>query len=491
MQAVLSSEGPNEEMLTVTSLARTGLVEIAAALSAALGEDAVHTDPARLDAYTADTYWPALAAVAAGEPLGRPDVVVVPRDDQDVVAALAIAAAHRLPVVPWGGGSGTQGGAVPVRGGLVVDLRGLDRIVEIDERSLTVTAQAGVNGRVLERALNERGLMLPHYPASAEWATVGGYVAARGSGVLSTRYGKIEDLVVALRIATPTGELIDTVSVPRHAVGPDLTQLFVGSEGTLGIITQATFSVVPLPAERRFVTLRFPSIDAGVDAFRATLAAGHRPSVIRMYDEEATRRTLAPVVGEALDGVCAIVACEGEAAAVEVEIARVLELARASGARELDPVLARRWWERRYDFYAPPHHPELPSIWGTIDVVATYARIGAVRDALREAVADRYAHTGLRLRIHFSHWYAWGTMLYARFLIPDGAEDALTLHDQIWEDAVTAVLAAGGVINDHHGVGLKLGRYMESQHGAAFDTLRRIKSAIDPLGIMNPGKLGL
>jgi alkyldihydroxyacetonephosphate synthase len=477
----------------MTSLAGTGLSEIAAALSAALGEDAVHTDAARLDRYTADTYWPALAAVAAGGPLGRPDVVAVPRDDAGVVAALRIAAAHQMPVVPWGGGSGTQGGAVPVRGGLVIDLKGLDRIVEIDERSLTVTAEAGVNGKRLERELNERGLMLPHYPASAEWATVGGYVAARGSGVLSTRYGKIEDLVVALRVAMPTGELCDTVCVPRHAVGPDLTQLFVGSEGTLGIITRVTLSVVPIPRERRFATLCFPDLDSGIEAFRTALAAGHRPSVIRMYDEEATQRTLGPVVGQALDGVCAVVACEGEPEAVAVESSRVLAFARAQGARELDPELARIWWERRYDFYAPPHHPELPSIWGTIDVVATYARIGAVHAALREAVAERYAHTGLRLRIHFSHWYAWGTMIYARFLIPEAApgEDALALHDRIWDDAVTAVLAAGGVINDHHGVGLKLGRYMESQHGAAFDTLRRVKSAIDPLGIMNPGKLGL
>src|SRR3954469_18796798 len=284
MQATLSSGAP-----PMTSIAGTGLSEVAAALSAALGEDAVHTDPTRLDAYTADTYWPALAAVAAGTPLGRPDVVVIPRDDDGVLAALRIAAEHRLPVVPWGGGSGTQGGAVPVRGGIVVDLRGLDRIVESDERSLTVTAEAGVNGLALERALNARGLMLPHYPASAEWATVGGYVAARGSGVLSTRYGKIEDLVVALRVAMPTGELIDTVCVPRHAVGPDLTQLFVGSEGTLGIITRATPEIVPLPAERRLLMLRVPRAAPLPVAAAPGGRSGHRPR------PRAARRRSPPV----------------------------------------------------------------------------------------------------------------------------------------------------------------------------------------------------
>src|SRR3954470_1423658 len=469
----------------------TQLVELAPALAAVLGADAVHTEDAQLDAYTADTYWPAIAARAAGRPLGRPDIVARPRSEEDVAAALNIAAAHEVPVVAWGGGSGTQGGAVAVDGGVVIDLRGLDRIIEIDERSLTVTAQAGVNGDVLERALNERGLMFPHYPASAEWATVGGYVAARGSGVLSTRYGKIEDLVLSLRVALAGGELIDTVAIPRHAVGPELTQLFVGSEGTLGIITRATLEIGPLAPEPRFFTLQFPTVAAGIEAFRATLAAGYRPSVIRMYDEEATARTFAPVVGESLDGVCAVVCCEGEAAATALEGSRTVELARGVGARELDPALAERWWDRRYEFYKPPHHPELPSIWGTIDVVGTYTNIVGVHEALKTAVRDRYAGRGLQLRMHFSHWYRWGTMIYARFLIPDGGADALALHDRIWEDGITAVLAAGGVMNDHHGVGLKLGPYMAAQHGPALEVLRRIKSAVDPLGIMNPGKLGL
>jgi alkyldihydroxyacetonephosphate synthase len=467
-------------------------VELAPALAAVLGEDAVRTGDAQLDAYTADTYWPALHARAAGTPLGRPEVVAVPRREEDVARILRLAGEHRIPVVAWGGGSGTQGGAVPVGGGLVVDLRELDAIVAVDDVSMTVTAQAGINGNVLERALNERGLMLPHYPASSEWATVGGYVAARGSGVLSTRYGKIEDLVLGLRVALPDGTLFDSVAAPRHAVGPDLTSLFVGSEGTLGIITRATLEVVPLPDERSFAALHFPSVEAGVTAFRRTLARGNRPSVIRMYDEEATRRTLSPVVGDELAGVVALVAFEGgEPTVVAAERAATLALARQEGARELDPGLARTWWDRRYDFYKPPHHPTLPMVWGTIDVVASYRAIHGVHRALQAAVRDRYAPEGLELRMHFSHWYRWGTMIYARFLIPDGGRDALALHDRVWADGVRAVLAAGGVMNDHHGVGLKLAPFMQAQHGAGLQALRSVKSALDPLGIMNPGKLGL
>ena len=491
MQGFLSSYAQIwKRAAPVTTTPPADLSAVEEALIGALGE-AVSTAPERLRAYVADTYWPALYAADAGAPIARPDVVVRPRSDEDVTAVLRLADAHGVPVVPWGGGSGTQGGALAIEGGIVIDMTSLDAIVEIDEVSLTVTAQAGVNGKRLEAELNARGLMLPHYPASVEWATVGGYIAARGSGVLSTRYGKIEDLLLSLRVATPADGLIETVGVPRHAVGPELTQLFVGSEGTLGVITRATLQLVPLPETRRFAAVAFPSVDAGIHAIRRALQAGHRPSVVRMYDDVATRSTFAPVVGEDLRGIYTVLAFEGEEEAAELEERRTLAIAAEAGAELLDPALGQRWWDRRYDFYHPPHQPELPAIWGTLDVVARYDRIGAVYDALVTAVREPYAYTGLELRMHFSHWYLWGTMIYGRFVVPDGGPDALALHDRIWADGMTAALAAGGVMNDHHGVGIKLGPYMRRQHGAALDALGRIKAALDPNGIMNPGKMGL
>jgi alkyldihydroxyacetonephosphate synthase len=470
---------------------RSAIDAVHQALASALGSGTVSTSPDRLDAYTADTYWPALHAVAAGSPIARPDIVVRPETEEQVADILRIADAHHTPVVPWGGGSGTQGGSLPTRGGIVIDLTGLDEIVEIDERSMTVTAQAGVNGKRLEAELNARGLMLPHYPASVEWATVGGYIAARGSGVLSTRYGKIEDLLLSIRVATPAGGLFETVPVPRHAVGFELTQLFVGSEGTLGVITRATLQLAPMPAERRFAAVAFPTVAAGTDAIRRALQAGHRPSVVRMYDEDATRLAFSPVVGEELSGVYTVLAFEGEPDAVDAEERGTLALAEEAGGRLLDPALGQRWWDRRYDFYHPPHNPELPQIWGTLDVVATYTNIEAVYEALHTAVRVPYAEHGLQLRMHFSHWYLWGTMIYGRFVVPDGGPDALELHDRIWEDGMNAALAAGGVMNDHHGVGLKLGPYMRRQHGAALDAMRQVKAAFDPNDVMNPGKMGL
>lgn len=453
---------------------------------------AVSTEPEELDRYTADTFWRALYAQREGRPLGRPDAVLVPSTEQDVAAVVSLAHRTRTPVVPWGAGSGTQGAAIPSVGGIALDLRGLREILDIDEQSLTATVQAGINGRVFENALNERGLMFGHYPASVDLATVGGYIAARGSGVLSTRYGKIEDLLLSLRVVTPTGELIDTLPVPRHAAGPELTQLYIGSEGTLGVITRATVELVRLPPRRHFEAVLFPSVKAGIDAIRESLHRGNRPSVVRMYDRVATRSVLDPVVGAGVEGVCALLVFEGQPDPVELEVDDTLRLAREQGGELLDPSLSETWWEHRYDFYEPPHHPELPAIWGTIDVVASYRNIEAVYESLQRNVAQEYESEGLELRMHFSHWYAWGTMIYARFLIPGAAdrEDAVALHDGIWRAGVEGVMAAGGVINDHHGVGLKLAPYMRPQWGAAFDQLARIKRALDPNNIMNPGKLG-
>lgn len=451
----------------------------------------VSNDAEVLDRYVADTYWKALAARAAGAPLGRPDVVVTPHSDEEVAAVVRVANQHRVPVVPWGGGSGTQGASIPTHGGIVIDLTGMDRILEVDEDSLTVTAEAGVNGRRLEAELNEKGLMLPHYPASAEFATVGGYVAARGSGVLSTRYGKIEDLVISLRLVTPTGEVVDTLPVPRHAVGPDIAPLFIGSEGSLGVITRVRLQLAPLPAARRFEVVSFSNVESGVKAVRTSMQSGLRPSVVRLYDEVATRLTLSPVVGSQLPGVATVICFEGNPAVVEAERESMLELVRTNGGQVLDGGLGEIWWNHRYDFYKPPHAPELPAVWGTIDVVATYARLLHAYHALQEAVAKPYAPRGLKLRSHLSHWYPWGAMIYARFVLPDGGPDSVTLHDRIWKDGVTAALGAGAVINDHHGVGLKLAPYMAAQHGAGLDVLRRIKTALDPNGVMNPGKLGL
>src|ERR671911_356763 len=227
-----------------------------------LGDVSVLTDAEALRERSRDTYWKAAARAVADRGLVA-DAVVRPRSPEEVASALAAAAAEGIPVVPRGGGSGSQGGAVPDAGGIVLDLGGLDEIIELDEAALTVRAQAGVPGLRLEEWLNERGYTFPHYPASLHLAQVGGYLAAKGSGVLSTKYGKIEELVASIEVALPSGERVRTVPIPRHAVGPDLNQLFIGSEGTLGVITEATLLLRPLPEHRSFRLIAFDDLATG------------------------------------------------------------------------------------------------------------------------------------------------------------------------------------------------------------------------------------
>jgi alkyldihydroxyacetonephosphate synthase len=450
----------------------------------------VSTDDAERARCSRDWSWPALDAERRGRP-SLPDAVVHAATDQEVAATLRLASEHGVPVAPRGGGSGVMGAAIPHHGGIVLDVSPMNRIVEIDEASLTATVEAGHNGRAFEQALNERGLSFPHFPASAEWASVGGYVAARGSGVLSSRYGKIEDLVNALRVVTPTGEIIDTIPVPRHAVGPELTQLFVGSEGTLGVITRVTVKLVPVPAYRRFEAVAVPTLEAGVEALRGVMQHGLRPAVVRFYDAEASAGSLSAVVGRPLDHPTALLMFEGEQAVADAEAESALRRLATVEAMRLEPQLCRTWWERRYDFYHPPHYPTLPAMWGTIDAVASYDRLLDVYHAVRAALAP-FAADGLKLRTHLSHWYEWGAMVYPRFVIPDasGEPDPLALYKRIWDVGVTAIFDAGGVINDHHGVGATLSPYLERQWGPAHRTLTQIKQALDPAGIMNPGKLG-
>jgi len=469
---------------------------LAASLAQIVGADNVLTTAAALHPYANDQWWYAIAATAAGRSVSNPDVVVKPATPEQVVEIVKLANRVGVPITPWGGGSGVQGAANADRGGIILDLKGLNRIRAIDQQSLVCVVEAGVVCREFEAELNAQGLSFTHYPASTEWATIGGSIGARGSGVLSTKYGKIEDHVLSIEFVTPTGELVHTPAVPRHAAGPELTQLLVGAEGTYGIITAATVKLRAVPKRQVFGVFAFKNLKDGIEAGRQIMVTGLRPAVMRLYDEHAASHSLARAVEATLPNPTTILMFDGEyPELVELEARTAFDICRANGGQDLPPRLGEVWWERRYVFYYPPYAPELPSIWGTIDVVADFQHIEnvyyATTQAIRAAVPDKW---NLSLNTHLSHWYEWGSMIYARMKIPTGPADldeAKALHDAIFKAGTEAALATGAVLNDHHGVGLRLAPYMTNQYGAGMDALRRIKHALDPNGILCPGKLGL
>ncbi len=466
-----------------------GLAEI-------VGEDKVFTPTQARREYAADQWWYAIAAAAAGQPISVPDAAVRPANTGQVAAVVRLANQLRVPITPWGGGSGVQGAANADQGGIVIDLRGMQAVRSVDELSLTAVVEAGLSCRDFETAMNKRGLSFTHYPASTEWATIGGSISARGSGVLSTKYGKIEEHVLSVEWVTPTGEIVNTPSVPRHAAGPELTQLQIGAEGIFGIITAATVKLHGLPTARAFRVFAFDDLEAGIEAGRAIMTTGLKPPVMRLYDLPAASHSLARAVEVALDTPVMLMMFDGHyPELVELEADIAARVCAEEGGRVLPEAIGSTWWDRRYVFYYPPYAPELPSIWGTIDVVADFAHISAVYHETTRAIhAACPPEYNLSLTTHFSHWYEWGSMIYARMKVPTGPEkleDAKALHDAIFKAGVEAAMNAGAVLNDHHGVGMRLAPYMVDQYGdAGMQTLARIKSALDPNHIMVPGKLG-
>ncbi len=443
--------------------------------------------------YSTDWSWMPQMWLDRGERLPTPDYIVHPGSAEEIAEILLIANKYHIPVVPWGGGSGTQGGALPLFGGILVDTKRMDKIIEIDEKSLTVTAQAGINGQQLEWALNEKGLTLPHYAASSNCATLGGYLAPRGTGTISTKYGKAEDLFLRMQVVLPTGEIIRTAHIPKHAAGPDWARLWLGAEGTFGIITEATMQVDYLPEARLLRAVLFDNLSNAIEAGRLMMTRRLEPFVIRLYDPESTRSQVKKILGYEFDGAYMVIGFDGDPDIAALQEKKALEICTGLGARDLGREPGEKWWEHRYDFYYPPKSLHLPWMYGTTETVTTYDRIEKLYWAEKKAVEEGFAEWNIKFIGHFSHWFHWGVMVYSRFIIeepPADAQEALQLHNRVWNAAMTAVLENGGMINEHHGVGLKLGRYMRRQYGDAWPFLLRLKKMIDPNGIMNPGKTG-
>ncbi len=462
-------------------------------LEEVVGQDFISVDQTDRLVYSTDWSWMPQMWLDRGQRLMPPDYIVYPANPQQISDIMEIANKYRIPVIPFGGGSGTQGGALPVFGGIMVDLKRLDKIIEIDEKSLTVTAEAGLILSQLEWALNDRGLMLPHYPASANCATLGGCVAPRGTGTISTKYGKAEDMVLSLEVVLPTGEIIHTPPVPQHASGPDFFRLFLGAEGTFGIITKVTMQLDYLPESRLLRALLFDDLNDALEAGRQIMTRRLDPFVIRLYDPDSTRSRVRKILGYELEGAYMVIGFDGDPDIASLQERKALEIASQFKATDLGREPGEKWWEHRYDFYYPPQSLKLPWMYGTTETVTTYDKIANLYWSEKQAVEETYADWNVQFIGHFSHWFHWGVMLYCRFIIenpPQDHEEALRLHNRVWNTAMTAVLENGGMINEHHGVGLKLARYMRRQHGDAWPLLLKLKKSIDPNGIMNPGKIG-
>jgi alkyldihydroxyacetonephosphate synthase len=454
------------------------------------GAEVLTDDAARAEA--GRDWWPlAIGWAAQGDVPQRPAVVVRPRTTAQVAAVLAACNESVVPVTPIAGRSGVCGGSIPVFGGVALDLTSLNAPVEVDEVSLTADVSAGTFGPDLEEALGRvgSGYTLGHWPQSMDLSTVGGWLACRGAGQYSTRYGKIEDMVLGLEVVLADGRVVRTEGHgPRAATGPNLTQLFVGSEGTLGVITGARFRIHPLPPARERRAFGFTTFEAGLEACRKILRRGATPAVLRLYDRVESARNF-----EQPDTNVLIVLDETDPALLAATL-RVVddECTSGAGAHPLDVSLVERWLGHRNDVSA------LAPLWRSGIVVDTAEISGswAVLPRLfEEVVASLSAIEGtLAASAHQSHAYTDGACLYFTFggRGPEG-DDAWRerYYRQAWDTVTDATLAHGAAISHHHGIGLNRSRFLPRALGSGFDVLVGLKTTFDPVGILNPGKLGL
>lgn len=441
-------------------------------------------------------WWPlAIGWAADGAVPARPGLVARPTDTGQVAAVLSLCNAAGVPVTPAAGRSGVCGAAVPVFGGVSLDLCGLAGITDADPRSLVADVRAGTFGPDLEDGLRvPHGVTLGHWPQSMALSTVGGWLACRGAGQYSNRYGKIEDMVLGLEVVLADGRVVRTGGRgPRAAVGPDLNQLFVGSEGTLGVITEARLRVHPVPAGEGRRAFGFPSFADGLDACRRILRRGATPAVLRLYDTTESGRSFDLPETNVL-----VVLDEADPVVVDATLAVVDD--ECAGTEVLDTGLVARWLEHRNDVSALAPLWRAGVVVDTVEVSARWTALPGLYDTVLGALSS--VEGTLVASSHQSHAYTDGACLYFTFAgrapqttTEDGpvAREAwaAAYYRRAWDEVSRATLEAGGALSHHHGVGLNRSRFVAQALDGSLAVLAAVKTALDPGGILNPGKLGL
>jgi alkyldihydroxyacetonephosphate synthase len=469
--------------------AKASLVELVGAAN-------VHADDQVRILHTRGKSTTDLLRARAGEAAGAPDLVVLPGSHEDVLEALRICSEHGIAVVPFGGGSSVVGGlepqAVGFEGVVALDVRRMNALVALDEESRLAVLEPGLRGPQAEAMLAERGYTIGHFPQSYEFATLGGFAAARSSGQASAGYGRFDELVVSLRVATPAGTL-ELGRAPKSAAGPDLRQLLLGSEGALGVITSLTVQLRPLPERRVYAGWRLPSFAAGISTVRRLAQDGPLPTVLRLSDEAETALNLARPgeLGTGGTGCLAIVGYEGAADDVERRRAACAAVLEAAGGTP-EPGAGDAWELDRFRGpYLRDALLDAGALVETLETVTFWSSLLGVYEAVSGALRESLTAQGTPpvVLCHVSHVYPSGASLY--FTVGCAQEDDPVAQWRTAKSAASdAILAAGASITHHHGVGTDHRDWYEREIGElAVDALRAVKAQLDPAGIMNPGVL--
>jgi alkyldihydroxyacetonephosphate synthase len=480
------------------------------AVRTAVGADGLAAAHADRVSHAAGRSYPDLFRLRSGNLEAAPDAVALPASAEQVASILQACAAGGVAVVPFGGGTSVVGGVDPYAGQhsavIALDLRRM-RDCRVDATSLTASLGPGLRGPDAEAALGAQGMTLGHYPQSFEFATIGGFAATRSAGQASAGYGRFDELVTGIEIVAPAGAM-RTLETPHTAAGPALREIVVGSEGTLGVITEVTVRVRPRPEQTRYEGWFAADFESGAGTVRALAQAGALPDVTRLSDEEETRVSLAlsgtsPVKRTLLDsylrlrgrsgGCILIVGWEGTPEDVERRRAISSRLLRSTGAVRVGAAPGRAWHHGRFE--GPYLRDELLDrgyFVETLETSHTWSRYQELYRAVQGALSEALAGQGTPGLVwcHLSHAYRDGASLYFTFLAPRRAGAEIEQWRAVKAAACDAIVGSGGTITHHHAVGRDHAPYMRAEVGAVgIEALRALKERLDPAGIMNPGKL--
>ncbi|MGZ5998914.1 MAG: FAD-binding oxidoreductase [Rhizomicrobium sp.] len=517
MPALLATPARPLESITLAPSRLT--VEDRARFIEILGAERVRGDQYERAFHARGRSYHDLIYLRSGDLSTAPDAVLYPRSTDEVLATLAAAGEGGVAVVPYGGGTSVVGGVTGSHGRfksvVALDLSAMDRVIDIDAQSMTATVEAGIYGPALEKALQARGFTLGHHPQSFEFSTLGGWIAHRGAGQGSNRYGRAEDWLVGTKVVTPRG-VLHTGGFPASSAGPRLNDLVLGSEGVFGIVTEATVRLHSLPTASDYYGYLFKDFGSGIAAIRAAAREEIPVTMLRLSDPMETKfyrafgslgkkRTLRDRFAQFYltnrgfdEKACAMIAgFEGETTTVVDERLRFDVLAKKHGALALGESQGKRWKEGR--FHGPyMRDPMMDRGVGvdTLETAASWSKLDglyiAVRDALESTIRENAPRAGAHgvVSCHISHSYPDGASLYFTYVFPRMLDGEIAQWRAIKKAASDAIIANGGTISHHHGVGEDHLPWMAAEKGSlGIDILRAVKMALDPKGILNPGKL--
>ncbi len=419
-----------------------------------------------------------------------PDVVVQPRTPQQVVDIVKMANRLRIPVVPRGAGTGLCGGAVPLEKGIVIDLTRMNKIKEIRVEDLYCVCEPGVVYDHLQKALGKYHFSFPPAPGSAEAATIGGMVATNASGMRAIKYGGTRDYVLGLKVVLPTGELIEVgTRTLKNASGYQLERLFVGSEGTLGIIVEVTLRIVPKPKKTAMIVAGFDTLEKAGKCVSALIAKPLLPSAVELMDSTCIT-AVNRVVNAGLPDVEALcmIEVDGHPAIVAEELEEVAKVCESVGAlglqRSDDPAQMAKWTASRKSVMSSLSrlYPNLCSVSLADDMAVPISKIPDAVVAFGQ-IAKKYGV------IVGTYGHAADGNLHTKMLLDPESEESWKNGEKAVEEIFDVCVQLGGTVTGEHGVGISKAPYFQKERSTMLAAMAAIKKALDPNNIMNPGKL--